>query len=174
MERLPPPQPWPRAAHGEVRSPTGRRAFTVESTAAILGVSPRRVRQLGASLRAEHDARDHNRTFLDAAIVEREARKRNRWPPEPPRTPALLEEERAWQSLASVQSGELATLQQRVAELSRLLDASQASEQQLRTELAEARADLRDLAIAHQRLTDITRRKLDRLGELPTTSRPIE
>ncbi len=172
-DRLPPPQPWPRASQGEVRSPSGRRSFTVERTAEILGLSPRRVRQLGASLRAEHDARDHNRTFLDAASVEREAKKRNRWLPET-LAPAVHEEERAWQSLASVQSNELEELRERVAKLTEQLAASRESEKQLRSELAAARADLRDLAVAHQHLTDLTRRKLDPSGDVPPASRTVQ
>ncbi|OBJ18108.1 hypothetical protein [Mycobacterium colombiense] len=117
---LPAGSDWPGAVHGEVVSPTGKRAYLTSTIAALLGKSDRWVTGLASSGKIETERgravhkQGGERWFLIADSFEAFGTAEKWWPPPPPRESP---DGQNWAELIAMQGADLEAARAKVAAL---------------------------------------------------------
>lgn len=116
---LAPGAPWPGAVHGEVASPSGRRAYLATTVALLCGRSAKWARNMaGTAVESERGriagGRGRDTWFLLADSLEHYLQEQGMWPPA---DKAVAAADGEWEQLIALQGADLEAARRENAEL---------------------------------------------------------
>ena len=142
--------PWPGGEYGEVRSPSGRRAYLAAQAAELAGRTPRWATELARARNIVESEREHipgrqggPAWFLIADSFEEHLQALELWPPRPPGVSS------EWQQLLELQGADLEAARREIAELQQRIDALTTANERLhadRNNLLDTIAKLTEVA----------------------------